>query len=40
MAVPFSELTEHFTEEDWQVVKIGAERLDCFGRISQSLTLS
>ena len=35
MAIPYSELTKHFTEEDWQLVKKGAERLDVKIQISR-----
>ena len=35
MAIPYSELTKHFTEEDWRLVKIGAERLDVKIQISR-----
>ena len=37
MAVPFSELTKHFTDEDWRLVKIGAERLDIKIQISRAI---
>ena len=37
MAIPYSELTKHFTEEDWHLVKIGAERLDVKIRISRAI---
>ena len=28
MAIPYSELTKHFTDEDRRLVKLGSERLD------------
>ena len=28
MTIPYSELTKHFTEEDWRLVAIGSKRLD------------
>ena len=32
---PFSELTRHFTDEDWRLHKIGVERLDVKIQISR-----
>ena len=37
MVIPYSELTKHFTEEDWRLVKIGAERLDVKIQISRTI---
>ena len=37
MAVPYSDLTKHFTEEDWRLVKIGSERLDVKIQISRAI---
>ena len=35
MSIPYSELTKHFTEEDWRLVKIGSKRLDVKIQISR-----
>ena len=34
---PFSELTEHFTEEDRRLIKIGSERLDVKIQIAEAI---
>ena len=34
---PFSELTKHFTDEDWRLHKIGVERLDVKIQISEAI---
>ena len=28
MTMPYSELTKHFTEEDWRLIKLGSARLN------------
>ena len=34
---PFSELTKHFTEEDWRLVAIGTERLKAKVAIAEAI---
>ena len=37
MAIPYSELTKHFTEEDWRLIKIGSARLEVKVQISRAI---
>ena len=34
---PFSELTEHFTDEDWRLVALGSKRLDVKIQIAEAI---
>ena len=37
MSIPYSELTKHFTEEDWRLIKIGSDRLKVKVQIAESI---
>ena len=37
MTMPYSELTKHFTEEDWRQIKIGSARLEVKVQISRAI---
>ena len=37
MAIPYSELTKHFTEEDQQLIAIGSQRLDVKIQIAKTI---
>lgn len=37
MTMHYSEITKHFTDEDWRLIKIGSERLDVKIQISRAI---